>query len=86
MTTLALPEDFEDFLVELSLAKALIGGWAIAALGRPRATLDMDVFVRATAENAGRVHQALVAFGAPVATHGVDELTFADEGTAYRLA
>lgn len=88
MPKLALPEDFEDFLVELADAGAefvLIGGWAMAALGRPRATLDMDVLVRPTAENAKRVHTALVAFGAPVPTHGIDETTFAHAGPAYRF-
>jgi len=88
MTTLSLPEDFGDFLVELVDAGAdfvLIGGWAMAALGRPRATLDMDVLVRPTDENSKRVHAALVAFGAPVPTHGVDEATFATRGPAYRF-
>lgn len=45
----------------------------------------MDILVRADAENARRVHAALVAFGAPLALHGVDERTFEREGQAYRL-
>jgi predicted nucleotidyltransferase len=88
MTKLSLPEDFEDFLVELVDAGAdfvLIGGWAMAALGRPRATLDMDVLVRPTHENSKRVYVALLAFGAPVKMHGVDEATFATSGPAYRF-
>jgi len=88
MTKLSLPEDFEDFLVELVDAGVdfvLIGGWAMAALGRPRATLDMDVLVRASPENSKRVWVALLAFGAPVEAHAVDEATFSSEGPAYRF-
>jgi len=41
----------------------LIGATAFPVHGYARATLDIDVFIRATPENAGRTHQALVAFG-----------------------
>ncbi len=84
----ALPEDFRDFLVALADARAefvLLGGWAVALHGRPRATDDLDVLVRATPENAGRVFEALAAFGAPVAAHGVDQSVFASEGYGYRF-
>lgn len=88
MPTLDLPDDFQDLLVELADAGAefvLIGGWAMAVHGRPRATDDLDVLVRATPENSARVHAALAAFGAPVGPHGVDPSTFATEGPAYRF-
>lgn len=88
MSTLELPDDFRDLLVELVDAEAefvLIGGWAMAVHGRPRATDDLDVLVRATPENSARVHRALAAFGAPVGPHGVESDTFAVEGPAYRF-
>ena len=88
MSALELPDDFRDLLVELADADAefvLIGGWAMAVHGRPRATDDLDVLVRATPENAVRVHRALAAFGAPVGPHGVEPDTFAVEGPAYRF-
>lgn len=46
-----------DFLV--------VGGYAVAGHGVPRATGDIDVWVRPTADNADRLWQALERFGAP---------------------
>lgn len=88
MRALDLPDDFRDLLVELTDAEAefvLIGGWAMAVHGRPRATDDIDVLVRATADNSARIHAALAAFGAPIGPHGVAPDTFATEGPAYRF-
>lgn len=64
-----LPEDFRDLLIELADAEAdfvVLGGHAVAFHGHPRATKDLDVLIRAVAENAERVYQALTAFGAPL--------------------
>lgn len=83
-----LPDDFRDFLVSLADERAdfvLVGGWAIAVHGRPRATEDLDILVRPTPENAERVYRALVVFGAPVAAHGVQRELFAGEGYGYRF-
>jgi hypothetical protein len=44
----------------------VVGAHALAAHGLPRATGDLDIFVRATPENARRVMTALRAFGAPL--------------------
>lgn len=63
----------------------MVGGYAIAAYGHVRGTDDLDVFVRPTAENARRVFAALLAFGAPVAVHGVTEGLFASPGYGYRI-
>lgn len=83
-----LPDDFRDFLVELVDADAefvLVGGWAMAAYGRTRATEDLDVYVRPTAGNAERVFAALARFGAPVAQHGVSPSLIATDGYGYRF-
>lgn len=85
---LALHEDFRDLLICLLDADAdflLIGGWALALHGHARGTDDIDVLVRATPENAERVYQALVAFGAPVAAHGVTAGLFAHSDYGYRI-
>ena len=61
-----LPPDFSDFLKSLNATRAdylLIGGYAVGFHGYPRTTDDFDVWVRADAENAGRVVSALRAFG-----------------------
>ncbi len=71
--------DFAEMLAALSAAGAdylLVGAHALAAHGVVRATGDMDVWVRATPENASKVWRALLAFGAPL-----QELTEGDLAT-----
>jgi hypothetical protein len=63
----------------------VIGGWAVALHGYLRGTDDLDVFVRPSPENAGRVFRALQQFGAPVDAHGVTEGLFVQEGYGYRM-
>jgi hypothetical protein len=68
--------DFAEMLAALSAAGAeflVVGAYALAAHGYPRATGDLDIWVRPSAENAERVWQALVGFGAPL-----HEITRAD--------
>lgn len=63
-----LPPDFADLLVCLAEAEVdymLIGGYAVMAHGHLRATQDLDVWVRATPDNAMRVMAAMEAFGLP---------------------
>ena len=60
--------NFVEMLRALSDAGAdflIVGAHARAAYGEPRATKDLDIWVRPTPENAARVWNALVAFGAP---------------------
>jgi hypothetical protein len=64
----ALSAEGADFLV--------VGGWALAAHGFPRATKDLDILVRPTAENARRVLRALRKFGAPL--EGISERDIED--------
>lgn len=74
-----LPEDFRDLLVELSRASAdfvVVGGYAVAFHGHPRATKDLDIFVRPSRANAERVYRALGAFGAPVSAFEVSPADF----------
>lgn len=75
-----LPPDFRDLLVELAEAEAdfvLVGGYAVAFHGHPRATKDMDILVRAEPDNAKLVYQALAAFGAPLSAFEVSHADFA---------
>ena len=61
--------DFVDLLrafVEHDVRFLVVGAYALARHGRPRATGDLDVWVDATPENAPRVMRALAAFGAPM--------------------
>lgn len=61
--------DFVEMLCALSDAGAdylVVGAHALAAHGLPRATGDLDIWVRPTPENAERVWAALQQFGAPL--------------------
>lgn len=83
---LPLNPDFAEMLSELSAAGVeylVVGAFAIAAHGNPRATGDIDIWVRPTRENAERVLRALKAFGAPLFDLSVDDLT--DEQTVFQI-
>jgi hypothetical protein len=70
-------QDFVEMLSALSEAGAdflLIGAHALAAHGRPRATGDIDIWVRPTSDNARRVWAALLRFGAPLHEISLDDL------------
>jgi hypothetical protein len=73
--------DFVEMLSALCVAGVeflLVGAHALAAYGRPRATGDLDLWVRPTKENASRVMQALRAFGAPLFNLTVEDLSAPD--------
>lgn len=66
MDGLQLTDDFSEFLRLLNAHRVdylLVGGYAVGLHGYPRATIDLDVWVRSTADNAGRVVAALRKFG-----------------------
>ena len=69
-------EDFRDLLIELVKAKArflVVGAHALSVHGVPRATVDLDIWIDASPENAKRVWTALAAFGAPLGTLQIQE-------------
>lgn len=64
-----LNEDYRDVLSAFSeegVSFLLVDAFAMAAHEHPRATGDIDLWVRPTAENARRVLAALANFGAPL--------------------
>jgi len=78
--------DFVDLLRAFVAAEVrflVVGAYALALHGRPRATGDLDVWVEPTPENAARVIRALEAFGAPVAQ--ITESDFARPGVVYQI-
>jgi hypothetical protein len=84
----ALNRDFQDLLVCLCEAAAdflVVGAYAVALHGVPRATGDMDVLVRPTRDNAARVWAALARFGAPLAAAAVTADDFANPGLVYQI-
>ena len=78
--------DFVDLLrafVAADVRFLIVGAYALALHGRPRATGDLDVWIDATPDNAGRVVQALAAFGAPLADVTRDD--FSRPGVTYQI-
>jgi hypothetical protein len=64
-----LNEDYKEMLQCLLGEKVrflLVGAYAVAVYGYPRATKDIDIFVRAAPENAASLMRALARFGAPL--------------------
>jgi hypothetical protein len=61
--------DYRDFLEALVGQGArflIVGAHALAAHGYPRSTVDIDIWIDATTDNADRVWRALAQFGAPL--------------------
>ena len=64
-----LNEDYKDMLLALSVEKVsflLVGAYALAAHGYPRATMDIDIWILPSPQNADAVLRALQRFGAPL--------------------
>ncbi len=61
-----IPQDFKEFLQLLNSKKIeylVVGGYAVAFHGRPRATGDMDIWIAISKDNAHKIVEALKAFG-----------------------
>lgn len=56
----------------------IVGAYALAAHGFPRATGDLHIRVRSTEENAERVWKALQVFGAPTSKLNVTDFSTPD--------
>ncbi len=86
MTPMLVNEDYSDMLSALNDAGVeylVVGAWALAAYGNPRATGDIDFWVRPSQENATRVWTALKEFGAP--RKDVTEADFATEDVIFQI-
>jgi hypothetical protein len=78
--------DFVDLLrafIAADVRFLIVGAYALAHHGRPRATGDLDVWVDATPDNAPRVIRALSAFGAPVTD--ISERDFSSPGVVFQI-
>lgn len=81
-----LNRDYLDILQALADEKAkflLIGAYALAAHGYPRATMDIDIWVMPSPENAEAVLRALVRFGAPLQKLTQQDLEV--DGTVFQI-
>ena len=81
-----LNEDYRDILHALSDEKVkflLVGAYALAAHGYPRATMDIDIWVMPSPQNADAVLQALRRFGAPL--HNLSKEDLQKDGTIFQI-
>lgn len=80
--------DFMDMLQALLIEGVeflVVGAYAMAFHGVPRATGDIDLWIRPSTENAARVSRALIRFGAPVRTLGFGETDLATANMVFQL-
>jgi hypothetical protein len=78
--------DFVDLLrafIAADVRFLIVGAYALAHHGRPRATGDLDVWVDATPDNAPRIIRALSAFGAPMTD--ISERDFSSPGVVFQI-
>ena len=81
-----LNEDYKDMLRALcdeNVKFILVGAYAMAAHGYPRATMDIDIWVMPSPQNAVAVLRALRQFGAPVSNLSLADLQ--TEGTVFQI-
>ncbi len=81
-----LNEDYKDMLQSLlgnEVKFLIIGAYALAAYGYPRATGDFDIWVEASPENSKKILSSLISFGSP--TSELTEITFAQKGIVFQI-
>jgi hypothetical protein len=78
--------DFKELLSVLNAHRVkylVVGAYAVSIHAQPRATKDLDILVKADADNAQAVFAALAQFGAPL--QGLTAADFAEPGPFLRL-
>jgi hypothetical protein len=81
-----LNEDYRDILHALSdenVRFILVGAYALAAHGYPRATMDIDIWVMPSPDNAEAVLRALRGFGVPL--HNLTKEDLEEDGTIFQI-
>src|SRR6266496_4118541 len=62
-------QDYKDLLCAFHAHRVkylIVGGYAVSFHAQPRATKDLDLFIKADPDNAQAAYAALAAFGAPL--------------------
>lgn len=81
-----LNKDYKEMLqllLEEQVDFILVGAYALSAHGYPRATGDIDIWVKADEANSKRIYQALSRFGAPL--DQINENGFTGEGIIFQI-
>jgi len=80
-----MPEDLKELLRafnDQAVKFLVVGGYAFGVHAEPRATKDLDIFVRSDEENSKAVFRALAQYGAPLG--GLTPSDFKD-GTTFQI-
>ena len=88
MTQPLLNEDFQDLLRALLDEKAtflIVGAYALAIHGVPRATGDLDIWIKPDLDNAKHVWNALQSFGAPIKALDISVSDLAKPGMVVQI-
>ena len=78
--------DFKELLSVLNahhVKYLIVGAYAVSIHAQPRATKDLDILIKADADNANTVVAALTQFGAPL--QGLTVADFAEPGPFFRM-
>jgi predicted nucleotidyltransferase len=80
-----MPEDLKELLRafnDQAVKFLIVGGYAFGVHAEPRATKDLDIFIRSDEENSKAVFRALAQYGAPLGN-----LTPSDfmDGTTFQI-
>jgi len=80
-----MPDDLKELLRAFNdhgVKYLIVGGYAFGVHAEPRATKDLDIFIRSDEQNAAAVFRALAQYGAPLV-----DLTPADfmDGTTFQI-
>ena len=86
METTQLPphsKEFLSLLISHQIEYLLVGGYAVGYHGFPRSTVDIDIWVARSQENARKLVQLLIAFGFEAAD--LQEEWFLQESRVFRM-
>ncbi|HLY54882.1 MAG TPA: nucleotidyltransferase [Stellaceae bacterium] len=78
--------DFKELLSTLNgegVRYLIVGGYAVSLHAQPRATKDLDIFIKPDPANADALFRALARFGAPL--EGLTPVDFAVPGSFFRM-
>jgi hypothetical protein len=78
--------DFKELLSALNAHRVkylVVGAYAVSIHAQPRATKDLDILVKADADNATAAYSALLQFGAPL--DGMTPSDSAQSGSFFRM-
>jgi hypothetical protein len=76
--------DFKELLSVLNAHRVkylVVGAYAVSVHAQPRATKDLDILIKADADNAKAVYAALAQFGAPL--EGLTTADFAERARFF---